>query len=81
MSGGIGRPKSPSIVDLIICPFGNFKLIVFIVGQTLFSWASTVIKFPVHPESAMEEFSSFDSGLFFVVGAQARLLHICALSF
>ena len=39
------------------------------------------MKFPVHSESATEESSSFDSGLFFVVGAQARFLHICALSF
>ena len=78
--GSIGRYKLPTIVDLIIFPLGDFTLIVFVVGIYFFRWADNVIKFPVHTESATAELSSFDSGLFFVVGALEILLHICVLS-
>ena len=74
MSGIIGRSKSPSIVDFIICPLGNFPLIVFVVGQTLFRWSAISMKFPVHTESVTTEFSSFLLCVF-VVGAQVRLIH------
>ena len=48
--GNIGKSNSPSFVDLIICPLGNFALIFFVVGCTLFRWEDTATKFLVHPE-------------------------------
>ena len=69
MSGIIGRSKSPSVVDFIIRPLGNFSFMVFVVGRTLFRCADTAKKFTVNPESATAEFSSFVS-FFFVVGAK-----------
>ena len=48
-------------MDLIICLLENFALIIFVVGHTLFRWADTAIKFPVHLESATAEFNSFVS--------------------
>ena len=71
----IGKSNSHSIVDLIICPLGNFELIIFVFGSKLFRWADIDMKFPVHPELETTEFSSFVSCLFFVVGAQEILLH------
>ena len=55
--GNIGKYNSPSIVNMIICPLGNFVLVIFVVGFTLFRWADTVTKFPGHPKSAIAEFS------------------------
>ena len=81
MLGRIGRPKSPSIVDLIMCTLRNFALIDFVVGRTLFRWEATTREVFMHPESTTAGFSTFDYGIFFVVVAQAVLLHICALSF
>ena len=46
----IGKYNSPSIVDLIICPLGQFELIIFVVVLTLFRWEDTDIKFTVHTE-------------------------------
>ena len=54
-----------------------FALIAFVVGQTLFMWAATAIIALLNLKSETMESSSFDSGLFFVVNALARLLHIC----
>ena len=48
----IGKSNPPSIVDLIVCPLGNSALIIFVVGRSLFRWADTYMKLPVHPESA-----------------------------
>ena len=73
--GNIGKSNIPYIVDLILYPLGHFSFIIFVVGCTLFRWADNSMKFPVHTESATAEFSSFVSCVFFVVGAQARLLH------
>ena len=78
--GNTGKSNPPSIVDLIIYPLGNFALIIFVAGCTLFRWADTSMKFLVNPESATAEFSSFVSCLFFVVGAQSRFLHTYILS-
>ena len=77
--GKIGKSNYPSIIDLIVCPLGNFALIIFVVGHTLFRWADTAMKLPIHPESDTEEFSSFVSCCF-VVGDGARLLHTYVFS-
>ena len=79
ISGNIGKSNLPSIVDLIISPLVHFALMIFVVGRTLLRWGDIAMKFPVHPESATAEFSSFVS-CFFVVGSQAILIHACALS-
>ena len=70
----MGKYNSLSIVDIIICPLVHFALIILIVGCTLFRWADTAMKFPVHPESLTAEIFSFFC-VFFVFGAQARLIH------
>ena len=31
--GNIGRSKSPSVVDMIICPLGDFSMIAFAIWQ------------------------------------------------
>ena len=67
--GNIGKYNHPSIVDLIIRPLVSFTFIIFVVSRTLFRWADTAIKFPVHPESITAEFYSFVSCVFFVDGA------------
>ena len=74
ISGIIGKSNSPSIMDRIIYPLVNFELMIFFC-HTLFRWAYTAMKFPVHPESATDKISSFVSCLFFVVGARAIFIH------
>ena len=49
--GNIDKSNPLSIVDMIICTLGNFVLIIFVVGSTLFMWADTAMGFPVHTES------------------------------
>ena len=79
--GNIGKYNHPSILDLIVRPLGNFTLIIFVVSCTLLRWEDTVMKFPVHSESATAEFSCSIFFLFFVVGArEERLLHTYAFS-
>ena len=63
--GNIGKTHSPFIVDLIIYPLGNFALIIFFVGHTLYRWIDTAMKFPVHTESETVEFFSFVSFFLF----------------
>ena len=46
--GNRGKYNPPSIIDLIICSLGNFVLIIFVVGCTLFRLEDTTTKFPVH---------------------------------
>ena len=55
----MGKYNSLSIVDIIICPLVQFALIILVVGCTLFRWADTAMKFPVHPESLTAEFTPF----------------------
>ena len=78
--GSIGKSNSPSIVDIIICLLGNFALIIFVVGRTLFSWANTAMKLPMHPELATVGFSCSVSFIILFVGARERLLYICVFS-
>ena len=52
MSDRIGGSKSPSIVDLIICPLEKFVLMVFVDGHRLFRLADSAMKFPVHTKPA-----------------------------
>ena len=66
--GSIGKYNSPSIVDLIIFTLGNVALIILIVGCTLFRWADTAMKLPVHPESSTTAFSCSVYFIIFVVG-------------
>ena len=65
----VDKYNPPSIVDLIIYPLGHFALMIFVVGCTLYRWADTVLKPPMHPDLATAEFSYFVSCLFFVVGS------------
>ena len=73
--GNIGKYNSPSIVDIVICPLGHFLLTIFVVGHTLFRWADTDMKFPMHHESATAEF--YCSILFLIIFcAREKLVHI-----
>ena len=67
--GNISKYNSLSIVDLIICPSRHFVFIISLVGRTIFRWANTAMKFPVHPESATAAFSCSVSFQIFVLGA------------
>ena len=80
MSGSIGRSKPTFIVYLIIFPLVHFLITVFVAGNKVFRWKDTALEFLVYPESETVGFSSFNSGLFFVVGARERFLHTCILS-
>ena len=52
----IGKFNDHSMVDPIICPLGNFALIIFVGSCTLFMWEDTATKFTMHTESATAEF-------------------------
>ena len=55
--GNIDKSNSPSIVGLIISPIRFFSLIIFGFDHTLFRWVDTAIKFPVHPDQLLWNFS------------------------
>ena len=55
----MGKYNSLYILDIIIRPLVQFELIILVVGCTLFGWADTAMKFPVHPESLTAEFFSY----------------------
>ena len=57
--GSIVKYNSPSIVDLVIYLLGHIASIISVIGCTLFRWADTAMKLPVHTESATAEFSYF----------------------
>ena len=71
--GSMGKYNSPSIVDLIICPLGNFALIIFVVGCTLFRWTDTTMKLTVHNESGTVEFYCSISFLIFLLALKRDL--------
>ena len=91
--GNIGKSNPPYIVDLIICPLGNDLLILYVVGRKLFRWTDTAMKFPVHPEPAIAEFSSSFSCVFLCLALNqdcyihmyfkfhCKLYHLCLLHY